>query len=577
MTSEIKIKRGTKAQLPSLGLAEPGFTTDTKELYIGDGVGNVKIGSDSLSELSDTPSDYTGSAGKALVVNQTEDGVEFSTISGTSSDYGVLSVLQIRNTSTLILETTWTDISFDTVDISVGSDTIEADSSNSDRVLIKSSGIYSFSVNTTVTTTNQTKSVYYRLRVNDVTVVDSSLFNVRLYPNETHEISREVLVNLTAGDYVSLQMYVDSTYGSTTVEANHMLSVRSLNALKGDQGEPGPSGALTIEDSAYFDAYDSAGSLALTTSWQDVPFDVVRKNSGEFTVTSNTTLTIPQTTVYNVNARVTVEIISGTSRSDAMIRLVKDSGGGFVEVPGSLAFTYNRTYNYGTGTANINLLDDFNAGDRIKVQVAKHNGNSTLATLADGSSLSVFIPGGVPGQDGQDGSPGAGSTVIIKDNGVAVANTPHSTINFAGAGWDVSDEGNGQVEVDFSYTNTFGTYYAWDESDNQSVTTSSNYQNKLTLSVEDVPAGYYRISWYYEWRINSNSREFMARLRWNDSDNLMEMIQESSDADNWFTEQGFAIRQLTAGDHYFDLDYAVSNNGTSVYIRRSRMEFWRVA
>lgn len=44
MTSKIKIRRGTKAQLPSLELAEPGFATDTKELYIGDGVGNVLIG-----------------------------------------------------------------------------------------------------------------------------------------------------------------------------------------------------------------------------------------------------------------------------------------------------------------------------------------------------------------------------------------------------------------------------------------------------------------------------------------------------------------------------------------------------
>lgn len=46
MTSKIKIRRGTKAQLPSLEMAEPGFTTDTKELYIGDGVSNVKIGVD---------------------------------------------------------------------------------------------------------------------------------------------------------------------------------------------------------------------------------------------------------------------------------------------------------------------------------------------------------------------------------------------------------------------------------------------------------------------------------------------------------------------------------------------------
>lgn len=41
MAPKIKIRRGTKAQLPSLGLAEPGFATDSKELYIGDGVSNI--------------------------------------------------------------------------------------------------------------------------------------------------------------------------------------------------------------------------------------------------------------------------------------------------------------------------------------------------------------------------------------------------------------------------------------------------------------------------------------------------------------------------------------------------------
>jgi len=44
-TKKIKLRRGTAAELPILDLAEPGFTTDTKELYIGDGISNIRIGS----------------------------------------------------------------------------------------------------------------------------------------------------------------------------------------------------------------------------------------------------------------------------------------------------------------------------------------------------------------------------------------------------------------------------------------------------------------------------------------------------------------------------------------------------
>lgn len=49
--ADIRIRRGTQAQLPTLNIAEPGFTTDTKRLYIGDGVGNIFIGPTTFSGI----------------------------------------------------------------------------------------------------------------------------------------------------------------------------------------------------------------------------------------------------------------------------------------------------------------------------------------------------------------------------------------------------------------------------------------------------------------------------------------------------------------------------------------------
>lgn len=40
---KIQVKRGLSANLPILGIGEPGFTTDTKRFYIGDGTRNIEF------------------------------------------------------------------------------------------------------------------------------------------------------------------------------------------------------------------------------------------------------------------------------------------------------------------------------------------------------------------------------------------------------------------------------------------------------------------------------------------------------------------------------------------------------
>lgn len=41
MANKIQLRRGLKSKLPTLSSGEPGYTTDTRELYIGTGSGNV--------------------------------------------------------------------------------------------------------------------------------------------------------------------------------------------------------------------------------------------------------------------------------------------------------------------------------------------------------------------------------------------------------------------------------------------------------------------------------------------------------------------------------------------------------
>lgn len=44
MANKIQLKRGLKSKLPTLSAGEPAYTTDTRELYIGTGSGNVSMG-----------------------------------------------------------------------------------------------------------------------------------------------------------------------------------------------------------------------------------------------------------------------------------------------------------------------------------------------------------------------------------------------------------------------------------------------------------------------------------------------------------------------------------------------------
>jgi len=50
---QIKLKRGNQANLPVLDNGEPGFTQDTKKLYIGTPSGNIIINPEANTILTD--------------------------------------------------------------------------------------------------------------------------------------------------------------------------------------------------------------------------------------------------------------------------------------------------------------------------------------------------------------------------------------------------------------------------------------------------------------------------------------------------------------------------------------------
>jgi hypothetical protein len=255
------------------------------------------------------------------------------------------------------------------------------------------------------------------------------------------------------------------------------------------------------------------------------------------------------------------------------MHLTVDSGSGYVEVPGTKAVMYNRTRYEGENSASVAAVLDLNDGDKIKIQVKRDDGSSTLELLEDGSSLVIFSARGPKGETGDSGS---GSAVNLKHQWTTVSGSPFSTLNFTGAAMRyIQDEGDGQAEVFIEPL--FGAWYGWDQDEGQSSTNSTSWQNKATYTTPSpIPAGWYRVGYSFEWRRDDIWSDFKARVQIDNTTDVMEMSEGLNDANSWQNMAGFYIVQLGAGTHTIDLDYCGDDGYHTSFIRRARIEFWMI-
>lgn len=105
-------------------------------------------------------------------------------------------------------------------------------------------------------------------------------------------------------------------------------------------------------------------------------------------------------------------------------------------------------------------------------------------------------------------------------------------------------------------------------------------QNKCRITTPStMPAGSYRISWAYEWKYTSTRKNFISRCRYDETDlnAFMYMSAIPMDSACWWTESGFWYTDSSfSGEHIIDLDYGTTDTGQTAYIRRARLEIWRM-
>ena len=580
MTSKIKIKRGTKAQLPLLELAEPGFTTDTKELFVGDGISNVKIGgNNTFLENSDTPDSYVGNEGNYLQV--TSSGIQFV----------------VKSTATGFV---YTDIPTTVTGTpGMGSITFSVESPVFDISPVFNNNVIWLAENSTGgiedvfwarasdnnTYLNWGSGDHFYLRDNSaVSHYDFSSSRLDMQDNDLITTG-DVTANEYYGDGSNLTGVAGNFKDLTDTPSTFTGAGQRVVSVKSD--ETGleftiPSTGGVTPALACIDVYDNTGGQTFTTTEITLNLDTVRKNVGGFSLASDEVTVVSGT--YLVTARISV---GSTNRATADAWIELNTGTGYSEIDGTRGIMYCRNQATGENTCTIPAVLDLDDDDKLRVRMVRTTGTTTITTKVDAGGLVITTLGGpaglngvdgANGTDGEDGAPGpsgSGSTINVYDEGSVVSGSPFQTMNFNGL--DV-EESVTSGTVDVTYTPpVFGTWYGWTTSESESSTTSTSWQQKLRYSLTGIPAGNYRIGYQWEWRRNHVVTDFRARVQIDDTTTIANMNYESKDVNSWHLDQGFYIAALTAGNHYIDVDYSGETTAYTSYIRATRIECYRVS
>ena len=384
--------------------------------------------------------------------------------------------------------------------------------------------------------------------------------------------------------------------------------------------------------SAYYDVYNAVSSPTdIGATAQTLTLDTPRESSGpsDFTLI-NSEVTVLNPDLYIIDLSVSLGTVSGTSRTTARSYLEMDTGGGFILVPGSDIYTYHRQSNAGNTSGSAHLALSIPAGAKFRIRSVRTAGTGPVQSLSNGTSLRFLAVSSVgpQGPQGPSGAPGdlnwqgawSGATAYAQNDTVEYQGSTYrcSTNNtnqspFEGSTyWDVvakkgdtgaggtldalSDtaltsptvgdvlyfDGNDWVDQPIStLAPIFGSNYAHEESLGVSQTTSTNFQQKASLSTGTIPAGTYRLGWSYNWghTEDNGSDYFSARIQLDNSSTVMSHDQKDayrSDEDNNRTGGFVNVTFGSSGSYTFDLDYKTSSSNETSTISNVSLEFWRV-
>jgi hypothetical protein len=120
--------------------------------------------------------------------------------------------------------------------------------------------------------------------------------------------------------------------------------------------------------------------------------------------------------------------------------------------------------------------------------------------------------------------------------------------------------------------------YAYAESDGESSTSSTTFQQKLKLTAT-ISGGTYQVDYSFTWRRTSTQGDAGFRVQLDDTTDLFNMELEASDSSSNQRNPvaGFKEVALSAGSHDFDIDFREVNGGSTTAIQQARIKIARVS
>jgi hypothetical protein len=353
-----------------------------------------------------------------------------------------ITATQVRRTTDLALPATFADVTFDTIDVQTDSSIISGDTVNTDNLVVGESGLFMITYEGIVDGGGA-----FRVRVNDTTVINGSTKNV--FSNVTGiaattrnlDVSNTFFVELSAGDFITLQAQQDSTgtvgasnlLAGATFKAAKLDSARGATGPKGDKGDAGDGAAIIVEDNtvnpsptggsytvlnfgdglAAVDAGDgqTVNISAVTSSnptankiqlldavggqsTNDVTPNPITWDTQQYIdssifshTASSAVITVLQDGTYELSYNVNSDKDTSGTRANIGVAF-RVNGGAFLE--GSQSASYLRNSSNDIGSNSIPpLIVDLTASDTIEVVAFRLGDGPTVTTVANQSFIRI--------------------------------------------------------------------------------------------------------------------------------------------------------------------------------------------
>lgn len=151
------------------------------------------------------------------------------------------------------------------------------------------------------------------------------------------------------------------------------------------------NGARFVKAPRYFTACDSTGNINASSGFVPITWNVEdRKDTDVYGhTTGSSDISFLEAGNYKIILEVSTYMNSGSSRSSSQVRLTADTGSGFIEIPNTESYMYNRNADNGYDSCTVTKYYTASAGTILRAEVRRVSGSGTILTQP--GSCRIFI------------------------------------------------------------------------------------------------------------------------------------------------------------------------------------------